>query len=74
MRSRYDGQRNSPTAIPDTGAVPPAPRKPWEDKYREQGWAVRRSRLVDALLSLGSLDLIGFQVSGKWELAGLIGH
>ncbi|WOO80679.1 uncharacterized protein LOC62_03G004202 [Vanrija pseudolonga] len=76
LNVRYDGQRNSPIAIPPTGAVPPAPRKPWEDKYREQAWAVRRSRLVDALLSLGSLDLIGFQevyASQLDDLAALLG-
>ncbi|TXT07216.1 hypothetical protein VHUM_03386 [Vanrija humicola] len=76
LNVRYDGQRATPTPIPDTGAVPPASRKPWEDKYREQGWAVRRSRLVDALLSLGALDLIGFQevyCSQLADLAALLG-
>jgi len=33
-----------------------------ENKYAELPWAERRSRLVDALLSTGELDVIGFQV------------
>ncbi|KAL1411634.1 hypothetical protein Q8F55_002598 [Vanrija albida] len=76
LNVRYDGQRATPTPIPPAGAVPPAPRKPWEDKYREQAWAVRRSRLVDALLSTGDLDLIGFQevyASQLADLAALLG-
>jgi hypothetical protein len=58
---RYDGRWNNPVPIPNSGAYnPPAlPSNP----YAEQAWAVRRSRLVDALLSTGHLDIIGFQVS-----------
>lgn len=52
--------RHNPVPIPPSGAVNPDKRL--EGPWREQPWAVRRSRLVDALLSMGSLDLIGFQV------------
>lgn len=49
-------------SIPSRGAVDPEPRHGHQDKHREQPWAVRRSRMVDALLSTGQLDILGFQV------------
>lgn len=52
--------RHTPVPIPPSGVITPA--KPWDRPYGEQPWAVRRSRLVDALLSSGSLDIVGFQV------------
>lgn len=54
--------------IPPRGAVNPEPRHGHQDTHREQPWAVRRSRMVDALLSTGELDILGFQVC---LLAGL---
>ncbi|BEJ16007.1 hypothetical protein CspHIS471_0506120 [Cutaneotrichosporon sp. HIS471] len=81
---RFDGMRHDPIPIPKHGAV--NPKKPgfWGEKpdfvrknpYREQPWAVRRSRLVDALLSTGELDIIGFQevyISQLKDLAVLLG-
>ena len=61
-RRRFDGLRDHPVPLPHRGAVPPAERKPLESKYDELPWAERRSRLVDALLSAGELDILGFQV------------
>ncbi|ORY22513.1 Endonuclease/exonuclease/phosphatase [Naematelia encephala] len=58
---RYDGQNSRPVPIPSHGTVPPAKLPPWNNKYMERPWSERRSRLVDALLSVGDLDIIGFQ-------------
>lgn len=65
LSRRYDGRRNNPVPIPPLGAVDAPRRRPGESPYREQPWAVRRSRLVDALLSTGELDIVGFQVRGR---------
>lgn len=74
---RFDGMRHNPVPIPKHGAI--TPKKPgfWDkNPYGEQPWAVRRSRLVDALLSTGELDIVGFQevyVSQLKDLAVLLG-
>ncbi|GMK55601.1 hypothetical protein CspeluHIS016_0206570 [Cutaneotrichosporon spelunceum] len=60
---RFDGLRHDPVPIPKHGAVNPKKPRFWDktsdtchkNPYREHPWAVRRSRLVDALLSTGSL-------------------
>jgi hypothetical protein len=78
---RFDGMRHNPVPIPKHGAInPKKPHKPsLLDKgrpYAEQPWAVRRSRLVDALLSTGELDIVGFQevyVSQLHDIAELLG-
>lgn len=37
------------------------PKQLPKNPYAEQDWAVRRSRLVDALFGVGHLDIVGFQ-------------
>ncbi|TXT15031.1 uncharacterized protein COLE_01224 [Cutaneotrichosporon oleaginosum] len=79
---RFDGLRDNPVPIPKHGAVNPRKlsRSGFLDRdrpYAEQPWAVRRSRLVDALLSTGELDIVGFQevyVSQLEDLAVLLGR
>ena len=63
--------------IPPTGAVPPHHHYPWYDSYAENPWSERRSRLVDALLSGVTPDILGFQevLHGQLgDLAALLGE
>ena len=69
--SRYDGQRDRPVPIPQNGAVHPQEHRSVKHAYKELPWAERRSRLVDALLATGPLDIVGFQVNTDHPLAQL---
>jgi len=60
-RSKFDPNANNPVPIPDKGSIPPHRHYPWSDLYAENPWAERRSRIVDALLATGQLDIVGFQ-------------
>jgi len=59
--SRFDTHSSTPVAIPPSGSIPPHHHSPWSDPYAENPWCERRSRLVDALLSTGEPDILGFQ-------------
>ncbi|RSH94716.1 hypothetical protein EHS25_004521 [Saitozyma podzolica] len=58
---KFDGDRGKPIPIPEHGAIPPTDRGYWVGTYDQLPWAERRSRLVDALLGTGPLDIVGFQ-------------
>lgn len=76
MRSKFDPHANNPVSIPEKGSIPPHKHYPWSDLYAENPWAERRSRLVDALLATGPLDIVGFQevLHGQLlDLAALLG-
>jgi len=60
--SKFDGDRDNPVTIPEHGSIPPGKRSRWSNPYDQHPWAERRSRIIDALLSTGDLDIIGFQV------------
>ena len=63
ISSRYDGDRDHIIPIPGRESRLSSRRQASGGKYEALPWAERRSRLVDALLSMGELDVVGFQVS-----------
>ncbi|RXK35888.1 hypothetical protein M231_06852 [Tremella mesenterica] len=67
LNIKFDGDRDHPVPIPPHGAVPPS-KKFFRGPYDQLPWAERRSRMVDALLSLGDLDIVAFQEVYKNQL------
>ncbi|KAL7419550.1 hypothetical protein Q5752_005461 [Cryptotrichosporon argae] len=86
LNVRYDTHARSPVPVPDTGVsaagslalvgVGNHAQVIDLDVYAERPWAERRSRIVDALVSTGEVDIVGFQevlVNQLHDLQTLLG-